>query len=386
MQKQIHFRTLLILSSIAICQAIALADEAERSLAESQRDRLVEQLGDPSFKTRESAAEQLLDQGLEAKPALLQALEHTDIEVRLRADQLLRSIVKADLEQRLSVFIDDVDGNKSHDLPGWEKYREVAGSDRSARELFAEMTKSERFLLGSIDGDQANATAAYAGRVFALQSSTIPGLSRSVSPASIATILFVGSDPNIKLDTMAGYKVYSLLNQTSVAKSISAGNQSEVMKRLLAAWLERISSNGYLARSGLQLTMRYKMKEVGLRIAKALVAQEETSLSSLPYAMLTIGKFGEKDDFKLVEPLLENKSVCHTWSNGKFKEPVKVQVRDVALAVAIHLTNQSHNDYGFELLQKYEMTLFHVYTCGFVEAAKREAAFAQWNSWSDKQN
>ena len=375
----------LVFASIG-CVGLARAEESSPAPKEVQRARLVKQLGDPSFKIRECAADQLLAQGLEAKPALLNALGHTDIEVRMRADKLIRSIDKVDLDRRLSAFLNDVDGKTEHDLPGWKQYRQVAGSDQVARELFAEMTKSESYLLKAIDADKANVTAAYAGRIFALQSASLPSLSRTISPASIATLLFVGSDPKVTLDTMAGYKIYSLLNQSTVAKSISTGGQSPVMKRLLAAWLERISSNGYLARSGLQLTMRYEMKDVGLRISRELVAEEKTSVSSLPYAVLTIGKFGDKSDLKSIEPLLENKTICHTWSNSKFKEPIKIQVRDVVLAVAVHLTNQSHQDYGFDLLQRYDMTLFHVYTCGFVEEAQREAAFTKWNSWSTQQD
>jgi hypothetical protein len=97
--------------------------------------------------------------------------------------------------------------------------------------------------------------------------------------------------------------------------------------------------------------------------------------------MLALGKYGNADDVELVEKLLDNKTVFNTW-NRQPMPPVSVQVRDVALAVLVHLTGQEHKEYGFDLLRPDSRMLYAVHTCGFVEDDQREAAVAKWREWS----
>ncbi len=58
-------------------------------LAAPVRAQGVEDLGSPSFETRESAAAALVARGRDSVPALLAALEHSDLEVRRRAREIL---------------------------------------------------------------------------------------------------------------------------------------------------------------------------------------------------------------------------------------------------------------------------------------------------------
>ena len=98
-----------------------------------------------------------------------------------------------------------------------------------------------------------------------------------------------------------------------------------------------------------------------------------------------MARFGDQNDISLLLPHLKNVSVCHTWSNPQIQPGViKTQVRDVILALLIHMTKQDHKDYGFELLRTTPTTLFHTYTCGFTKEEKREAAQAKWTSWYEK--
>lgn len=57
-----------------------------------QVDQLVIQLGDPSWKMREAAQKRLVEIGPGAKKALQQALNHPDVEIEFRAEQILETI------------------------------------------------------------------------------------------------------------------------------------------------------------------------------------------------------------------------------------------------------------------------------------------------------
>src|SRR3954463_8778386 len=89
-------RTLLTLLFIA---AIASADEPPTI------DKLVEQLGSPSFPTRERATKQLKERGVAALPALRKAMESKDEEVRKRAETLIPAmeIDEALLPKRVTI-------------------------------------------------------------------------------------------------------------------------------------------------------------------------------------------------------------------------------------------------------------------------------------------
>ena len=374
---KIYSVALVLIGYSMISRASEIAQPIQSDLAE-----LIQRLGDDSFATREEAARELVRHGLTAQPALEQALEHADLEIRLRADKLLVIIAKTDLDKRLTAFINDVEGKHEHDLPGWTKFQSLIGSDRLSRTLFAEMVRAEPALLSDYESGPAKVVGSMTLRIQSFISTSVPGADReSVKPQSLATLLFIGSDENVKLETSLGYQFYNLLNQAVAQKAFTDDDRSPITRKLLTVFLQRQSNNHLLARNGLFLALRYNMNDVGLSLALNLLKQKNMSTSSIPYAILTVSKFGGKEHQELLQGLMDNKTVCHSWHNGRFKDPIRVQVRDVALVAMIHLTGQKHKDYGFDLLRKSSMMLYEVYTCGFAQEEKRKAAFAKWEKW-----
>ncbi len=378
-----YHAALVVLFFMANCLVPARADDT--AAAKDELAALIKQLGDASFKVRESAAKQLLDRGLDARDALRSALDHSDLEIRLRADQLLVAIAQRDLNQRLSAFLDDTEGKQEHDLPAWKRFQELVGNDRDTRKYFAAMIRAETPLLQAYEAGASRATSALAQRIQSLQSETIPGFNQELPPPSLATLLFVGADPNVKIETSAGYQVFNVLNQPHAQTTFTTADGSPIARKLLIGFLQGQESNSLLARNGLLLTLRFKMDDVGLALARKIVQEKSDTTGTLPYALLTIGRLGGPEDRAAIEKFLANETVCHSWHNGQVKEPILIQVRDVALAVLVHLTKQDHKEYGFDLLRESTTTLFEVYTCGFVQNERREAAFAKWAAWSKQE-
>src|SRR4051812_35652924 len=89
-------RTLIALLLVA---AIVRADDPPSI------DKLIEQLGSPSFPTRERATKQLKERGVAALPALRKAMESKDEEVRKRAETLIPAmeIDEALLPKRVTI-------------------------------------------------------------------------------------------------------------------------------------------------------------------------------------------------------------------------------------------------------------------------------------------
>ena len=122
-------------------------DQAKRQAAAT--DALIEQLGSDRFAIREHATEQLIMLGLPAIPQLERASHSEDREIRQRSQMVLAVVRELDFFHRLKSFEQDADGSKSYGLPGWERFRELAGNTTASRTLFAQMQKAERELLGA---------------------------------------------------------------------------------------------------------------------------------------------------------------------------------------------------------------------------------------------
>ncbi len=70
-----------------------------------------------------------------------------------------------------------------------------------------------------------------------------------------------------------------------------------------------------------------------------MLAGNDGPVETKPYALLAVGRFGTGDDVSLLERFFKDERVCVRHRSG-FRE-VQIQVRDVALAVALHLTSKT---------------------------------------------
>jgi len=220
----------------------------------------------------------------------------------------------------------------------------------------------------------------FAARVAWLQSQAASGNSdpRTVPRPSLATLLLIGCDKTAKDHSRGLSQLYQLLCQPAVMQSIGTRAQPPVLRTLLEKWATCAASSG--SNYGMTLALKYDLKEAGLQQATKLLQRRTTSSSRLHYAIITLGRFGGDEHVRLLTPLLENKTVCHRWSNRALKKEgtINVEVRDAALVVLLRLTGKDPKKYGFRLLKEHPETLYYVYTFGFVNDKEREAAHAKW--------
>lgn len=347
-------------------------------------DQLIERLGDSSFTVREKAAEVLAQKGTRAQKELKRALLNPDLEIRMRAHRILVKSLQSEFAAKIAAFISDVDGKQTHDLPGWKTYRKVIGNDRNTRALFAEMVRRESELLEAMDSGRQLAPI-FSKRLAELRPVQYSGSTGQPSqPETLATLLLVATESNLLSNGTYLQKMYNVLNYSSTKPMIQGSRHSNIIMKMMKQLVlkETSSTQHYYA---VMLTLNYDMKTAGLTLGRRLLKAQPNSYITIQNAAIAVARFGDVSDVPLLEPHLKNISVCHTWSNPKIKPGViKTQVRDVVLALLIHLTKQDHKEYGFELLRESPTTLFHSYTCGFADEEKRETAQAKWRTWSEK--
>jgi hypothetical protein len=343
---------------------------------------LVRHLGDDSFAVREASGVELLRRGSNVKDELNAALKHADLEVQMRARSLLNRIAKNELDQRLVAFIANQGGEDQGSFPGWESFQQLVGSERDARELFAEMIRAEFNLLKAVEEKSPDLSSLLVER---LPDPRIPRTvqNRNVSAASFAAIMLAGSKANFATDATTSHRMYSFLATNNLMPTISKGPQAHLLMKLFAGWIEQ-SATSSLSAQYILLAMRHDLGDAGVDIGRRLLEKKGVSTSAEPYAILLIGKHGTKEEVSLLTPLLSNNRVIQRRLIGKTRTQFDIQVRDVALATIVHLTGQKHKDYGFDQIQPYPMTLFRLHTLGFSDNKQREAAVEKWKTWSAK--
>ncbi len=358
--------------------------------------QLIAQLGADQFSLRNAATDRLSQMGIEIKPALTAALSDSDPEIRLRARQVLDVVIERDYQKRLAAFADDAQDSLHIDLPGWSRYHEIAGGEPMARRLFLEMSRAEPDLLESIaEGPEAEARAVEARLTLpAFNGPPLPQIPNAgqVGPSTMAALLFVGSDERVKLSDEVSTQLSNWLARSTFGQRIP-GTLSEPMKRMLGAWVARKGAGQATLRISLVMAMQHQLKE-GLEPAVAALRNPSTDNYNTMYALLLLGKLGNKTHLPVVELHLKNAVIVFPGMNPNMPANARppnvarreeTQVRDVALAVDLHLRGLDPKTFGFNHVRINSFTLFDPQSLGFPTQADREAAHKKRETWQAAQ-
>jgi len=378
---EIRWRARLLLHRLSEAAQAEDADHRPAPPGPTPEQRpLVQQLGAPSFFTREQAAKKLASQGPAGKAVLTEALKDPDLEIRMRARRILDGVLRDEFEAKLAAFVADVGGNDRLGLPGWKRFKDLVGDGRDVREMFAKMIRSEGPLLSAYENQSPELSALTAARVDALQSHAASEDPNApvVPPESVAALLLIGSDETLPDHSRGLFQLHQLLSQPAAAQWIGPPDHSSVLRTLVEKWAASATAAG--STYGMKLALKYDLKEMGIQQATSFIDQGTKSSSALHYAMITVGRFGGEEHIALLTPLLENRTVCHRWSSPRLKKDgwINVEVRDVALVMLLHMNGKDPAEYGFKLLRENKETLYYVYTFGFIDEKERKAVHAKW--------
>jgi hypothetical protein len=376
----------------ALLLAVGAARPAEPAAEARRADELVSRLGDVSFPARQEASAELLRLGVSAKDALARGAGDPDPEVRRRCRDLLPAVLEADRQARVAAFLADKDGTKDPGLPGWPRYRRLAGDSTASRAFFAEMQKGEAgMFLADCAAAPEQAGELAQGLAQSLQQKLIsgrrlrggarPGASppdptSPVPLGDVGALLFVASDPAVRMPTQATWVVPQLLYQGPARSALGGGAQPSPLRKLLGAWLNR-PTDDFGLQQALHLAMNFDLKE-GADLARKAVEGKKARGQSLATALVALGKLGGKEQLGLVESALGDATPLGDFEFNNVKG--STEIRDVALAMAVHLSGQSHKDYGFAFVRLNSSLLFNSGCLGFASPQEREAAHRKWKA------
>jgi hypothetical protein len=389
----------------------------------AQARHLVQQLGSEEFNEREEAEAALQKMGRLAFLALLEGV-NTDPnpEIRFRCSRLMPLARTLETKARLETFLADVDGKYDHALPGWRhlqtlvsKERFVLGGtasvdrslEKAARAVFVDLISNpiNKKVVMAAESPSDDITAILITRWQELHAQRnpppVPGMGGGVAPATvprknptaeeIAALLLLGSVTTKSPARIPGHISISLLVTTSDFPSRIRGQDdtSRVYKAIALVWLDTRTDPIDLYQ-GMIMASNLGLNESSVQLAARLFATKGSPAAYRGSAAGTLSNFGSKEHIPLLEMAFEDKEVIASVRNklpGNAKNEIancEIQVRDVALVVAILLTGQAPGDYGFVDQQKSSEGspgVVHSYTRYYIANEKRTAAFELWKDW-----
>jgi hypothetical protein len=343
---------------------------------------LIRQLGSGRFTVREAAARQLLEMGRSARGALQVGTHDPDPEVADRCRRLLPQAAYADFQVRLDAFLADKDAKQEHDLPGWDRFQKLMGKDKDGRELFAEMLKTNAELFVGLELDPKSFPDKYAGRCQELTSLMFApqpgGVRAQPKPGDLAAVFFFGAEPDNARAIRNNRLVGNLLGQPAFQNTIRNGPAAEPFKKLFLAWMEQRTDVNSVSNC-LSMVQQLNIKE-GVDFAARVMKNKEMQVYVRAQAATVLGKMGGKEHIAPLEGLLDDETQVSNFNlNG---QPGATQMRDVALAMIIHLSGEKPQDFGFEFLKNHPGTIFSYHYLGFADDKARSAARKKWKEWA----
>lgn len=376
---------------VLVSHTATAADERARLVltpeeqAAARASELVRQLGAKTFAARQRAQRELVGLGIAAKPELQAACDSADAEIRRRARQALASILDLDFQTRLEAFLAEGAGPDGHGLPCWNDYRRLAGEGPLARRLFGDMQRVEHLLLQAVDdnpkraGEVLEARCLEVGQEF-MDAGAATSRSASVPPTTLAALLLAAANDEVPIAEPVGNFFYHVCQPQALERSLLARNTGDTLRRLFAAWVARpLNPDSLTAYRNLLRALENDVKEA-LTPAAGLLSGGGAPAHFVPWAILTVGRFGGREHIALLEPLLNDERNIAVPNRGA--QNLDAQVRDVALAVIVHLSGQPLADYGFTHARAHPSCLFVADSLGFSDPAARDRAFQRWREWS----
>jgi len=363
----------------------ASANPSDSSETELKRAReLVRQLGSDAYQERESAGDRLQKMGLPALPALEAGLQDPDLEIRRRCEELLPEVLAIDLRNRIAGFLADKEGKGKHDVPLWARYSKEVGADAGSRQLFSEMLQGET-LTFLVDCAASPSRETETVDRFSLLKQTrlyqpIPG--KGIGPvtrADLAALLFIGGQ--IKDPTQqSGFVVTNLLYQPLSRNALADASVGPVFRKLLVRWMTN-QTNEQVIMQLCNVVQNLNLKE-GRDFLIGVIKQKKVQGILLAQAVVNLVRASGKEHVALLEELLTDQTLLGMVQFNRVRGTT--EMRDVALAMLVHLNGQSHKDYGFTFLTQNQNLMWSPHYLGFATPEQREAAHKKWQEWVSK--
>jgi hypothetical protein len=254
-----------------------------------------------------------------------------------------------------------------------------------ARKLYAEMVKANGALLEAAEEEPAKLTERVQQRYLELYAEMFgspfgAGFRRTYQPAALnvgdlCAVLFASCQPAYK-PSQPDWLLANLYTQPPFVNQLKNEKTGTAYRSLFFHYVE-VRADDNLINQCAWMFAQHQLKEGADVIAKVLKAGKASQVYSKAQALCCIGTLGSKDHLKLLESYLEDATQVQPFFVGRGQRG-EVKVKDVALAMTIHLNGKNPKDYGFVMWNVYPNQLLQYHQLGFGSDDERAAAFKKW--------
>jgi hypothetical protein len=349
-------------------------------------DGLVGELSSPLFPKRQKAVTQLLQLDAPAVALLEAKLEDAPEAVAVQLRQVISNLRKRLFDNRLIGLNKTDDPAKLVGMPDWERFVAIAGSAEDALPVYLEMLEAEKALFADRMFSSSELSDHLEQRSIELQAACNGQLDEEYPVASAVALMVIASDETVTLRRGTSTNISESLEEARFEKLITDGFHAKMLRAVTSEWLKR---PGIAVDRPLLLCMKYQLpvgREIALRTLERPVFNQ-----GAVYSLLYLGALQQTDALPVIEQVMNNDAATRPFwpprgqtveelSPGRvIKSTYSAQVRDVALAVAIHLRDESHKAFGMEISTS-EQHLFTFNSMGFNDDADRNAAFSKYRA------
>jgi hypothetical protein len=373
---------------LAIVPAATPANTPSPSLSPEQYNealQLYHQLGDRSFKVRETASGQIVRYGRAVEPILREGLNNPDPEIRSRCRRLLPLAMHYDLEKQIAAFLADKDEKNPTPLAGWARFKELVGKDDTSKDLFISMHRFDTEFMETLEQKPADLSLKLNARCQEFMYQRNMGRN-NITPAQLGLMLFAIQDPKVNIEPQAASffssGLFSLSYQPQ-GKELMRDNPA--IRKLLIQFVTN-SNNHMMMFNNMYLIANLELKE-GVDIAKRIIQSSDRDPYTRAMAIGVLGKVGSKENIPDLLPFLDKKdSVGSMMFNNT---QINTQMRDVALAGLVQLSGQKLQDFNFAYIKMFANANVNIFMSpgmlGFSDDASRDASIKKWKEWYEKE-
>jgi hypothetical protein len=369
---------------LGVSMAVSADPVAETGARQSAAE-LVRQLGDSSFKARQKASEELERLGVGALDALRKGVDSPDPEISDRCRRLLPRAVDLHLHEQLGILVGKREAPVPEDLPGIKRWIKIAGAGKESRELYASVFRERCKTLIEVEEEPDRGAMIFQEFCREVQNRTQAdsgGSDDQVGHAELVLYFFLGGDakcganivpigpPRFRFDPFGN----TFLSSRRLEAMLSGESSNGAAKKIFLSWLQE-QRRPQTLRRGMQIAAAAELAgaaSVALRIADDKIATPNLRSN----ALLDAAKLFRAEHVKDLEALMSERISVNR--RGIVDGAASTELGDIALGLAVQVTGQSMDEYGFERFQIASSYLSYALT-----GDQRETAAKKWTEWRE---
>jgi hypothetical protein len=339
--------------------------------------REIPALADPVHARRQLAHQRLIQGGQPALEALRRFQQSDVLELRLATAQLIDSLENQHLEQSIAALCSGPAPTGEIDLPGWALFRGAAGDSQDARRLFVQLVRGHHGTLCWLDSldDREEGQTIYMelDRYLPIDVSRI----NEGDPARWSLLLMASSHPTLGSAPILSSRVRGGLLNPQVSARLLGSPHHAAIRRLIDHWLQQ-SSRYYVNSTMLRIALAFECRDTARLMAKQTLTGAASAPTGIATSLTLLTRLEPQRAALELPKWIEDERVCHVWQIASVRRrAVQTEIRDVAVAMLLHLDGIDPRSAGFVDIEADPQTIFSEFSMGFEDSQTRRLAHAK---------